>query len=135
MNYAAIPGKLDFDLRYTISAGVDQQKLLTNPNMPAGVCGTGITTCVGAFPDNTTLFERLDAIATYKFDPIWVRQTGFTGDVKAKLRYTWERNSVSNWQNDSLAPFTPVLPSSIWLAYNNPNYNVHMIAASLIASW
>ena len=135
MNYAAIPGKLDFDLRYTISAGVDQQKLLTNPNMPAGVCGTGITTCVGAFPDNTTLFERLDVIATYKFDPIWVRQTGFTGDVKAKLRYTWERNSVSNWQNDSLAPFTPVLPSSIWLAYNNPNYNVHMIAASLIARW
>ncbi len=23
--------------------------------------------------------------------------------MKAKLRYTWKRNSVSNWQNDPLA--------------------------------
>ncbi len=61
---------------------------------------------------------------------------GFKGDIKAKLRYTWERNSVSNWQNDSLAPFTPsVSATAIWLAYDNPNYNVQMLAASLVASW
>ena len=64
-------------------------------------------------------------------------QSGFKGDVKAKLRYTWERNSVSNWQNDPLAPFTLERSCNklFWLAYDNPNYNVQMIAASLIASW
>ena len=68
---------------------------------------------------------------------------GFAGDVKFKLRYTWERNAVNNWQNDLIAPFTPFLngtgaiPTSsfLWLAYDNPNYNVQMIAGSLIASW
>jgi hypothetical protein len=52
------------------------------------------------FPNDTTLFERLDATATYKFDPVWVRSMGFNGDLKAKLRYTWERHGVNNWQNE-----------------------------------
>ena len=124
VNYAAIPGKLNFDVRYAISMGVDQQ-----------TCNL----CSPAYPIDTTLFQRLDATAIYKFDPAWVHQMGFAGDVKFKLRYTWERNSVNNWQNDSLAPFTPFLNSTsssfLWLAYDNPNYNVQLIAASLIASW
>ena len=132
MNYAAIPGKLDFDLRYTVSWGVDEERLVT----PTAHAFTGCTSCVGVFPNDTTFFERLDAIATYKFDPVWVRSMGFNGDLKAKLRYTWERNGVSNWQNDPLAPFTPTISTNaIWLGYQNPNYNVQMIAGSLIASW
>jgi hypothetical protein len=98
---------------------------------PASACSN----CQGQFPNDTTLFQRLDLTATYKFDPLWVERWGIKGDVKAKLRYTWERNAVNNWQNDPLAPFTPILPTSIWLAYDNPNYNVQMIAASLIATW
>jgi hypothetical protein len=133
MNYAAIPGKLDFDLRYTVSWGVDEQRLVTPAD--AGKTFAGCTNCVGVFPNDTTLFERLDAIATYKFDPIWVRSMGFNGDLKAKLRYTWERSGVSNWQNDPLAPFTTLTTNGIWLGYQNPNYNVQMIAGSLIASW
>ncbi len=38
VNYTAIPNKLDLDLRYTISDGVDEQALLTNPAMPAAAC-------------------------------------------------------------------------------------------------
>jgi hypothetical protein len=128
-NYAAIPSKLNFDARYSVSYGVDQQLLLTAA--PASACSN----CQGQFPNDTTLFQRLDLTATYKFDPLWVERWGIKGDVKAKLRYTWERNAVNNWQNDPLAPFTPILPTSIWLAYDNPNYNVQMIAASLIATW
>jgi len=136
MSYAAIPGKLNFDLRYAISYGVDHQVLLLNPSMPASAC----TNCVGAFPDDTTMFQRLDFTTTYNFDPSWVRQWGFAGNLKAKLRYTWERNAVSNWQNDLLAPFNPAsspvnLPTSIFLAYDNPNYSAQMVAASLIATW
>jgi len=130
-NIAAIPNKLDFDLRYAISDGVDAQRLFTaSPD-------AGCTNCQGQFPNNTTLFERFDATAIYKFDPSFVRRMGLAGDLRAKLRYTWERNSVTNWQNDPLAPFTstPGLADAIWLAYSNPNYNVQMIAASLIAFW
>ena len=130
-NYAAVPDKLDLDFRYVASRGSDAQTLLTAA--PSAVCRN----CQGAFPTDTTWFQRLDATATYKFDPMTISRLGWKGDVKAKLRYTWERNSVSNWQNDALAPFTdiPGLTNAIWLAYDNPNYNVHMITASLIASW
>ena len=124
VSYAAIPDKLNLDVRYLISLGVDQQ-----------ICPQ----CVPSYPNDNTLFERLDATATYRFDPTWVHAAGFKGDLKAKLRYTWERNSVNNWQNDSLAPFTPFINSAsssfLWLASDNPNYNVQIVAASLMASW
>ena len=133
VNYAAIPNKLNFDGRYAVSWGVDEQKLLTSA--PTG-CGSGITSCIGQFPNDTTLFQRLDLTATYTFDPIWINQWGMKATaLKAKLRYTWERNGVNNWQNNPLAPFFPVLPASIWMAYDNPNYNVQMVAASLMAAW
>jgi MtrB/PioB family decaheme-associated outer membrane protein len=122
VDYVAIPDKLNFDVRYTISKGVD--------NQTCNLCDSP------AFPTNTTLFQHLDATAMYKLDPTFVRQMGWKGDVKWKLRYTWERNSVSNWQSDSIAPFSPAISSTmLWLAYNNPNYNVQMVAASLIATW
>jgi MtrB/PioB family decaheme-associated outer membrane protein len=125
--FTAIPNKLDFDLRYTTARGVDQQRL----NL-----ATGAAPANGQFPDDTTWFQRFDAVSTYKFDPAQVAQLGWKGDVKAKLRYTWERNSVSNWQNDPLAPYSPVVSTQgIWLASNNPNYNVHLLMASLAYTW
>ena len=52
------------------------------------------------------------------------------------MRYTWESNSVANWQDDLLMPFTlAISATALWMGYNNPNYNVQMIAASLISSW
>jgi hypothetical protein len=38
--------------------------------------------------------------------PAQNRTCGWTGDLKAKVRYTWESNSVANWQDDLLMPFT-----------------------------
>jgi MtrB/PioB family decaheme-associated outer membrane protein len=130
-NWAAIPNELDLTLRYTVSKGVVQQGLST-----AASNASACVNCQGAFPDVTTLFSRLDATAVYKFDPAWVAQMGWVGDVKLKLRYTWESNSVANWQNDLLAPFTPAISANaLWLGYNNPNYNVQMIAGSFITTW
>jgi MtrB/PioB family decaheme-associated outer membrane protein len=130
VNWTAIPDKLNLVVRYTASSGVDEQTLLTAASNAACM------NCQGAFPDVTTWFQRLDATATYKFDRTWLRQCGWEGDLKAKMRYTWESNSVNNWRNDALAPFTPsVSTAALWLGYNNPNYNVQMIVASLIASW
>ena len=64
-----------------------------------------------------------------------VAQLGWKGDIIAKLHYAWESNSVANWQNDPLAPYNvPALASgtsAIFMAYDNPNYNVQMLMASL----
>jgi hypothetical protein len=126
LRYTAIPNRLDFDLRYAMSRGVDAQQLIIgNGTIPAG----------GQFPDVTTWFQRLDATATYKFDPDLVARLGWKGEVKAKLHYAWERNSINDWQ-DALAPYDPIVSTqAIWLAYNNPNYNVHLLAASLAWQW
>jgi MtrB/PioB family decaheme-associated outer membrane protein len=136
VRYAAIPNKLDLDFRYTASLAIDSQQLLlgnnTNPVCPA-------TMPVGSncqFPDVRTSFQRLEAIAVYKFDQDLVSQLGLKGQVRAKLRYAWERNAVTNWQNDPLAPYSPIVTTQgIWLASNNPNYNVQLLAASLAYAW
>ncbi len=143
IRWAAIPSTLDLDARYSYSFSVDEQNCLVPvPTAATPSCTTGSTPAANftAYPNNTTNFQRLDATATYKFDPAWVHQMGFKGDLLARLRYTWERNSVANWQNDALAPFTDIpgvtgMTNAIWMAYDNPNYNVQMLAASLVARW
>ena len=125
--WAAIPDKLQLNVRLALSKGSDQETLWQQ----SGAAPTG-----GQYPADTTWFTHLDATAIYKFDPTWVRSLGWKGDVKAKLRYTWESNSVSNWQNDSVLPFSTTQGANyLLLASDNPNYNVQMLAASLIASW
>jgi len=129
VRYAAIPDKLDLSARYSLSRGVDRYHLdLTNGTAPTG----------GQFPDDTTWFQRLDAIAVYTFDKTEVAQMGWKGDVKAKLHYAWERSAVSNWQNDTVAVYNPTFASgtnAIFMAYDNPNYNVHILMASLAFTW
>jgi len=127
VRYTAIPDKLDTELRYSASQGVDNQRLLFI---------TGANPTGGQFPDVTTWFQRLDATATYTFDKSEVAALGWKGDVKAKLRYAWERNSVNNWQQNPLMPTGNIgEPTLIYLAYDNPNYNVHLMAASLAFTW
>jgi MtrB/PioB family decaheme-associated outer membrane protein len=132
VTWAAIPDKLNFDARAALSQGVDTMRLFL---------GSGANPTGGQFPDDTTWFEHVDATATYKFDPTTVAKLGWKGDIKAKLRYTWERNAVNNWQNDPVAPFffpgttTAQNTSALLMAADNPNYNVHLIAASLVATW
>jgi len=130
VRYEAIPDKLNFTLRYAASIGEDNTMLnLANGTQPAG----------GQFPTYSTWFQRFDAEAAYKFDKEQVAQIGWKGDVVAKLHYAWERNSVANWQDDLLAPYNvPALASgasAIFMAYDNPNYNVHMLMASLAFKW
>ena len=76
--WAAIPVTLNFDVRYSVRTGLDQQtcnlctwKTLAGVSQPTGT----------PFPNDTTLFQRVDATATYRFDPSWVQQMGFKGDL------------------------------------------------------
>ena len=98
------------------------------------------------YPDTRTTWQRLDALATYKLDPGWVHQMGWKGEAQIKLRYAWERNSVNDWQINSMQPymFFPPLSNAgavggtqtmLWLAGNNPNYNVQLLAAALVLKW
>lgn len=127
VRYAVIPQKLDTELRYTASRGTDSMQLYIGSAPPAG----------GQFPDNHTWFQRLDAVATYTFDKDQLAQMGWKGGLKAKLHYAWERNAEDNWANDPLTPYTNLtgMTSTLWLGWDNPNYNVHMLMGSLIASW
>jgi len=130
MTWAAIPDKLTLDVRGALSKGVDDMRLY----LGGGAFSTG-----AQFPNSETWFTHLDATATYKFDPDTVAKLGWKGDIKAKLRYTWESNSVANWQNNPVVPFATTAAgqntNALFMAADNPNYNVQMIAASLIASW
>ncbi len=96
------------------------------------------------YPDTRTSFQRFDAIATYKVDPDLVRQMGWKGQVLLKARYAWERNSVDDWQINNMQPymfFPPPLTgvggtqTQVWLAGDNPNYDVQLLAAALVLKW
>jgi MtrB/PioB family decaheme-associated outer membrane protein len=131
-NFELVPERDDFKFSYTF---VHDRE----------VWNTGIITAAAGqpsnfspFPDVINNFQRIDAIYKHRFDPDWVRKAGFTGDVVAKLRYTWERNAVANWQ-DITVPDVWFLDNSanrmLSMAAINPNYNVQMLVASLAVKW
>jgi MtrB/PioB family decaheme-associated outer membrane protein len=126
VRYGVIPQKLDTELRYTASRAQDNLNLFPVPTAQGG-----------QFPVNNTWFQRLDATAIYTFDKEQLAAMGWKGVLKAKLHYTWERNTEDNWANDPLTPYTLIVPAStnLWMGWDNPNYNIHMLMASLIATW
>jgi MtrB/PioB family decaheme-associated outer membrane protein len=140
VDHALIPDKLDLHFGYTTSLATLSQPM----NFGSGVLPSGTVNTGGNYPDIKTTFQRLEAVAKYTFDDSFVSQLGLKGKVTAKLGYAYERNSVDNWQLDILAPYTggsPYCPTSfscgymLWMANDNPNYNVHQIVASLAFKW
>jgi len=137
-NWGAIPDKLDFRLSYTVTLSSNDQPIRADsgaqPAQGSGAAGTG-----GNFPDVKGQWSRLEAQAKYTFDKDSVRFLGVHGQAYAKLRYAWERNSVNNYDQDIMQAYmNPLINNTgfmTWMAYNNPNYNVHLIGASLGVKW
>jgi hypothetical protein len=152
-NWEAIPKTLDFKLSYTVSWTLDTQPLLFDNGTPPTVGGIATQ-----YPGVRNLWQRVDAVAKYKFDEDWVHRMGFKGDIVATLRYGWERNHVVNWQIDPIAPYLGPVPGApfaqdcgglalsggtpnngcgymVWIPWDNPNYNVHMVAGSVAFKW
>jgi MtrB/PioB family decaheme-associated outer membrane protein len=130
INYAAIPDKLDLSLSYTLSLSKDSQPATASN-------GAAVNP---QYPDTTGQWSRLDVMAKYKFDQAAAHQIlGPGGEHYVKLRYSWERNSVNDYDNDIMQTYMFNLVSSTgymtWLAYNNPNYNVQLVTASLGFKW
>ena len=132
-NWAAIPEKLDLRLAYTISISNTDQPLFNNNGTPP-TAATG-----GQFPNISGQWSRLEAVAKYTFDKSSVRMLGTNGEAFAKLRYVWERNSVNNFDQDIMQAYmNPLINNTgfmTWMAFDNPNYNAHLIGASLGVKW
>jgi MtrB/PioB family decaheme-associated outer membrane protein len=134
VNWGAIPDKLDLRLTYAMSMSKDIQAPLQANNGAQPSAATG-----GNFPNVTGQWSRLEAQARYTFDKDSIRLLGIHGQAYAKLRYIWERNSVNNYDQDIMQAYMNPLISNTgfmtWMAYNNPNYNVQLVAASLGVKW
>ena len=146
MNYAVIPQKFDLHLGYTLSMATNVQPLFfangTGPQsggFPSFINGVANP---GQFPNVNTTFQRVDFTAKYVVDKDFVTGLGLKGEVALKLRYAWERNSVTNWNNDTMQPYMytalmnqPQAAYVQWTAGNNPNYNVHLLGGSVSFAW
>ena len=133
VTHAVIPNALDVTLSYTYVRSNNSQPLIfANGTGPSASTG-------GQYPDVRGSYQRLEAMAKYTFDEGLVRRLGWNGKVFARVRYVWERNSVENWQNDIMQTYmfsvTSVASNMTWLAWDNPNYNVHIIGGSLGFAW
>jgi MtrB/PioB family decaheme-associated outer membrane protein len=131
--HALIPNKLELTLAYSyVNANNTQPLVFADGTGPSAATG-------GQFPPVTSAYQRLEAIASYAFDEDFVRRMGWNGKVIGRLRYAWENNSVQNWQTDVMQTYmysvTNVAGYMTWMAWNNPNYNVHRIGASLSFAW
>jgi MtrB/PioB family decaheme-associated outer membrane protein len=92
LDQIVIPNKLDLKLTYTLAMAPGSwytTAFLGNPT-------------IGVMPDTKTTWQRIDALATYKFDEDLVRRMGWNGQVVGRMRYAWERNSVNDWQIDGM---------------------------------
>jgi hypothetical protein len=134
VNHTLIPDKLDLRASYTIALSSNDQPLIFNN-------GAGPTAASGGqYPSVTSTWQRVDAQAIYRFDEETVRRMGWLGTVAIKARYAYERNIVQNWQIDPMQTYmyTSTLTGvgyMTWLAWNNPNYDVHLISGSIIFAW
>jgi hypothetical protein len=146
VNYAVIPQKFDLHLGYTLSMGNNSQPLFfangTGPQSGGFPSFIGGVANPGQFPDVNTTFQRVDATAKYVVDQDFVTSLGLKGEVALKLRYAWERNSVTNWNNDTMQPYMYTAGMNMaqagyvqWMAGNNPNYNVHLIGGAVTFAW
>jgi MtrB/PioB family decaheme-associated outer membrane protein len=142
VSYSVIPQRFELGLNYTLSMGKDSSPLIMqNGTGPVISNALGNNIAAGQFPDVNTTFQRLEANAKYTLDPDLVHSLGWTGGVSLRLRYAWERNSVTNWNTDLMQPYMyqTLMQSQVAyyqaLAGNNPNYNVHMLGGTIAWAW
>jgi hypothetical protein len=146
VNYAVIPQKFDVHVGYTLSMGKNSQPLFfangTGPQSGGYPSIVGGANNPGQFPDVNTTFQRVDLTGKYILDKDFVTSLGLKGEVALKLRYAWERNNVTNWNNDTMQPYMytammnqPQAAYVQWMAGNNPNYNVHLVGGSVNFAW
>jgi MtrB/PioB family decaheme-associated outer membrane protein len=132
-NFVILPGKWDVKVAYTWMHATGSMS--QSPNLP-----TNGTAPLFLFPDQKTTLNRVDVQSKYKLDPDWLRNVGFNGETYIKLRYLWENNDVTDWAADNwnyqyLVNGDTGVNKNLFLGWNNPNYNVHLLMASVGVKW
>jgi hypothetical protein len=148
LDWKAIPNKLDFRFEYVFAQSLEANNTIPCPSLASGCSGlgTGVTSVSQLqYPDEKNVFQRFSAIARYIVDPELVQRMGWNGEVVAKARYTFERNHQNNWAINTMTPYSPSPAdsggdttnggTSLFLAYNNPNYTAHLMAMSVALRW
>jgi hypothetical protein len=141
-NVELVASVLDLKFSYAYSFGAENWSARNAPYTPAGTVAVAAlcpgVTCLPV-PTTTTNFQRADATLRYTVDPQVVAKLGWLGEVFVKCRYVWERNSVTNWQQDLMTPYLYLTDTTyarmIEMGGTNPNYNVHRVQLSLAAKW
>ena len=84
-----------------------------------------------------TVLSRFELDTKYTFADDWVRSMGLKGKVIAGLKYAFEQNRVTNWQQTANYVYSAALTQGYgtYLGYDNPNYAVHRLSASLAYKW
>jgi MtrB/PioB family decaheme-associated outer membrane protein len=133
-NFVLIPGTWDLKVAYTLmhATGTMSQSPFRNANPAIGN--------LALFPDQSTTLNRVDVQTKYKVDPSFMQQFGFKGETYIKLRYLWEHNEVTDWAADNwnyqyLINGDTGVNKNLFLGWNNPNYNVQLLMASLGFKW
>jgi MtrB/PioB family decaheme-associated outer membrane protein len=142
VNYAFVPERVEVGVTYTAALGKTSQPVVfQNGSGPVVSNNFGNNIASPQFPDVTTTYQRVEANAKYVIDPELTRSHGIPGQVAFRLRYAWERNSVTNWNNDLMQPYMYTILAQPQVAYyqsmawNNPNYNVHLLAGTVSWAW
>lgn len=147
-NFQIIPDRLSLKLSATYEFANDVWNASPGAGCLVANAGNGqncglVSPGNPAYPPENTRFSHVDATMTYKLDPTFVAQLGKGGEAYLQLHYLWERNNVTNWQDNGLSPYmystlnssTVAFKDMIFMAGDNPNYNAQAIAASLIVKW
>jgi MtrB/PioB family decaheme-associated outer membrane protein len=127
-NFVIIPKTWDIKLAYTLVLST------------ASIGAPPANPVTGSFPDQNQTTNRVDVQSKYRIDPGYLQQVGFNGEAYFKLRYLWEHNEVSdwaavNWNYMYLFNGDATTNKNLSLGWNNPNYNVQLLMASLALKW
>jgi MtrB/PioB family decaheme-associated outer membrane protein len=142
----AIPGKLDILADYVLAIANEANSTIGCASGNNGCTGNNSAGPTPPWPDEKNYFQRFNILAKYYVDPSVVKQMGFVGKMTLKARYTFEKNSNTNWATDNFTPYSPSAADaggaditnggrSLFLAYNNPNYTAQIVSLGLAANW
>ncbi len=145
INLHLIPDRFSVKLAYTYVYGKDSwdtfpfERACTTCFLGVNILGVP-SAGSPQYPDYNSIANRFDVTAKYILDSVY---WGFWGETFVKVRYLYETNQISNWQNDLVQVYMYQVTNSsttgfrqqVFMAGDNPNYRVQAIALVFGGKW
>jgi MtrB/PioB family decaheme-associated outer membrane protein len=135
-NVVMVPDKLDVKASLTVSRSNQSWGMFNGPSA-SGPPYSPLAT----YPNATNNYDRVDVLARYILDPDLTSRMGWKAESYVKLRYMWERNDLANWQiiDPQLGwvvnSTNTTMNRSVWMQWDKPNFNVHLVALAFGVKW